>query len=87
MTTNVVLRYDAPVSVARAHDIRKLRVCQACGGIGAKDGMVDHMHGRCYIATNGLAALIALPRDVTSGLTLGDIGPVAMKALIESWTR
>jgi hypothetical protein len=45
--------------------------------------MVDCMHGRCYIARFGLDALLSLPSSQTDELTLGDIGPEAMRALLE----
>ncbi len=65
-----------------AHAVRRLQVCPRCKGIEDRNVMVRNMHGRCYIAVNGLSALLKLPAVETSGLRLSDIGRDAMKALL-----
>lgn len=65
-----------------AHAVRRLQVCPRCKGIEDRNVMVRGMHGRCYIAVNGLKALLALPAVETSGLRLSDIGREPMKALL-----
>lgn len=77
-------RYNSPAPKT-AHDVRRLTVCDACGGFGDKADMVRPealLHGRCFIALFGLPAFLALPRKQTDQCTLGDIGSTAMAALL-----
>jgi hypothetical protein len=77
-------------TVEKAHDVRTLRVCCHCDGIGNKDSMIHrneggtdrHWHGRCYIDQRGLHGFLSLPQEQTDKLPLGDIGVEAMKALL-----
>ena len=78
------------LSCIRSRDVRALRVCCRCGQLGDGRHMVrvvghkpqGEAHGRCYIAAFGLRALLALPLEDRDKLTLGDIGVVAMKAVL-----
>src|SRR5262245_215646 len=78
--------FDVSVVAApmNAHDVRKLRVCGACNGIGFGPHMVRGMHGACYVERRGVDELLALPPAETDGLTLGDIGPEIMRALMDA---
>ena len=84
-------RYDDPPELRTAHAVRRLASCGYCGGAGDARNMIpmqyanlkEHYHGRCYVARNGLKALLVLPQAVTDRLTLGDIGKETMKALLE----
>ena len=73
--------------VKKAHDVRTLRPCTGCNGIGNSDAMVEHgaswFHGRCFVVAVGETALFALPKAQTDRLTLGDLGVDLMKRLIE----
>jgi hypothetical protein len=68
-------------------DVRTLRPCTGCQGLGNSDSMVEHgaswFHGRCFVQHVGKAALFALPKAQTDKLTLGDLGVDLMKQLIE----
>lgn len=76
--------------IRTSKDVRNLRVCCRCGQLGDGRHMVrvsghrpqGEAHGRCFVAAFGLRALIALPLGEREKLTLGDIGVVAMKAVL-----
>ncbi len=75
--------------VNTAHDVRHLRVCAKCGLLGDKRRMVtsdtrDWWHGRCFIDTKGMNELLMLPTDQLDSLTLGDIGPSVMHAILNT---
>lgn len=69
-----------------AHDVRRLRTCRACGGMG--DGkfmpIIDGhpIHGFCAAEALGVAGLAKLPEAEIDKLTLSEIGPERMKALL-----
>lgn len=72
-----------------AHDVRHLTKCDLCLGIADKRHSVRtqrgvYLHGRCYVEQWGLAMLLKLPSDQTSSLTLSDLGPESMRALVDS---
>jgi hypothetical protein len=73
-----------------AHDVRHIVVCKHCEQIGDDRYMVrpfpkgNLYHGRCLMERFGLAKLIELPKCESDKLALGDIGPKAMKAVIEA---
>lgn len=67
------------------HDVRHLTVCTRCKELGDKRDMIDRVHGRCFIQEHGLAALLKLSKSVLSELRLDDIGPDAMKAILDLW--
>lgn len=73
-------------TVENAHDVRTLRVCSHCDGIGNRDSMIHHTdrywHGRCYISKYGLRIFLLLPQAQTDKLPLSDIGVEPMKALL-----
>lgn len=81
-----VARFDY-ATIDRAHDVRHLRPCYACGGIGDHRKMVSNTgnvyHGRCFEARFGIDALLDLPQVETGKLTIGDIGVKSMKALVD----
>jgi hypothetical protein len=84
-------KYMAEVEIRTAHDVRKLAGCAYCKGMGDKNHMIplgsgramEHVHGRCYAAVDGLPAILALPKEITDHLTISDIGGKVMKALLE----
>lgn len=69
-------------------DVRTLRECDLCTGLGHSnsmivlDGTARYVHGRCFIASQGLDAFLALPREQIIKMRLDDIGSDAMKALL-----
>ena len=83
-------KYIQEVELRTAHDVRKLAGCAYCKGMGDRGHMIplgsgrakEYVHGRCYAAVNGLDAILALPKDITDQLTIGDIGGPVMKALL-----
>lgn len=82
---------QAPLTVRlrTAHDVRHLTRCGHCGAIGDARNMLRAAasdrprHGRCFIAAEGLAALVALPLEVRGRLTLDDIGVDTMRHLLD----
>jgi len=72
--------------IERAHDVRKLRVCLLCDGLGHADYMLGnsegHTHGSCFIERHGRAHLVAFPEAETDKLCMADIGPDAMRFLL-----
>lgn len=85
-------RYDAHMEIRTCHDIRRMVTCYECDGIGDKQNMVpirpdhknaEYVHGRCFIAQEGMEAFLALPDETQDRLTLDDIGVFAMKRLME----
>lgn len=72
--------------IEKVHDVRTLRVCGSCGGLGHSHSMVDRgaewLHGRCFVARYGKAQLRHLPRATQHRLTLGDLGSAAMRYLL-----
>ena len=84
-------RYHADLDLRTAHDVRRLVCCTYCKGLGDKAKMIPpictdvekgYAHGRCYVSVKGQKAILALPKDVTDRLTIGDIGGPVMKALL-----
>jgi hypothetical protein len=79
-------------TIQKAHDVRSLRPCLLCDGLGHThnmiesecDGELSWMHGRCYIEANGLASFLLLPREQHDKLCMDDIGVEVMKKLLES---
>lgn len=77
-------------TVENAHDVRTLRVCCHCYGIGNRDLMIQrteggterYWHGRCYIDQRGLHGFLSMPQEQTDKMPLSDIGTEAMKALL-----
>lgn len=82
---------DDLVRVKKAHDVRTLRVCGSCDGLGNCDRMIEHgkewLHGRCFVSRYGKAELCHLPKKTTDRLTIGDLGVATMKYLINHQTR
>ena len=83
-------RYDYYPELRTCHDVRRLAPCERCKGMGDKRHMVpvgsgrarEHLHGRCYVKSYGLEAMLMLPRDITDTLYLDDIGGKTMTALM-----
>ncbi len=79
---------DNLISLRTAHDVRRLRSCQSCKGLGDKDCMIvgdqsGFFHGRCYANAYGVDALLALDNDDLRDLQLGDLGVDLMRKVIE----
>lgn len=86
--------YNSVTELKRAHDVRHLRICAHCKGLGDRREMVtlfpvdkDWHHGRCYIAIHGLHWFLRLPTGILANVTLGDIGVEAMRALLQEMER
>lgn len=83
-------------TVERVHDVRTLRACYWCDGLGNADSMIEGVeatdkgdkpifwHGRCFIFVNGEAMFFKLARKQTDKLPLSDIGVRVMKKLLEN---
>jgi hypothetical protein len=72
----------------KAHDVRHLRICPCCQALGDDREMVTIvMHGRCAFDHFGIGGLLKLPDEERNKLTIGDIGPAAMKVLVEDYER
>lgn len=76
----------------KAHDVRRLRPCALCGGIGflpqmltlALDDAVDApCHGSCVVRTRSHEDILALPREQRSRLRLNETGPELMRKLLD----
>ena len=76
--------YQPELPLKKAHDVRRLEGCQ-CGGIGFRNQMAKidgkFWHGRCAIATFGFDRIAAMSSE-HANFRLDDIGPEAMKALL-----
>lgn len=85
--------------IEKAHDVRTLKVCDRCSGLGNRGSMLEvrlpgklsrpkvHMHGRCYIKTYGFLAFLQLPKMEQDKIPMSDIGVRRMKALMKSRER
>lgn len=82
------------VSIEKAHDVRTLRGCAHCGGLGHAYQMIEGtpfadtkgtpwFHGRCFAAKFGDDAILKLGKRDRDKLTLGDLGVRLMRSLVE----
>jgi hypothetical protein len=82
---------DELVRLEKAHDVRTLRVCGSCGGMGNNDRMIEHgtewLHGRCFVARYGKAELCQLPQAQTDRMSMNDLGLEVMKYLVNHRSR
>jgi hypothetical protein len=77
-------------TVEKAHDVRALRGCDECGGLGNEDRMLHvdigrgkvFIHGRCFVRAFGLESFVKLPQAQLNKMSLGDVGFRAMKAIV-----
>jgi hypothetical protein len=86
------LPLDELSRVKSVKDVRSLRPCACCGGVGNADTMIDWdngewLHGRCFVARYGRADLCHLPKGKTDRLTLGDLGIQTMQYLLNHRSR
>lgn len=85
------------VSVERAHDVRTLRGCAHCGGLGHSHRMVEGSahetkstpwyHGRCFAEKYGDDQLLKLGRIQLERLCIGDLGTLLMTLVIDRLDR
>jgi hypothetical protein len=68
--------------IKNAHDVRHLTICPICNQLGDGRWMAGGKHGRCILDTEGIDGLLRLPKEEADRLCLGDIGPSAMRALV-----
>ena len=72
--------------VLRAQDIRKLRPCALCGGIGYLPQMLvlgsGPAHGTCVVAAMSENEILALPRCEAEKLRLNEISKDLMLKLL-----
>jgi hypothetical protein len=81
----------------RAHDIRKLRTCRACDGIGFAPHMLEGVfgpsvrpekpelyHGACVVQLLSREQILALPAEERNKLRLSETGPDLMRALMDA---
>lgn len=83
-----------------AHDVRKLRLCAICDGVGHLDRMLSldaihgsdtsargHLyHGECAVRMLRRAEVLSLPLAEKQKLTLADTGLDLMRELVEQVT-
>jgi hypothetical protein len=71
----------------KAHDVRHLCQCAACNALGDDRDMIQadgkNWCGGCAVVNFGIDGICALPRTQRRKFRLGDIGPKAMKALVD----
>lgn len=85
---------EPTIDIRTAHDVRRLRKCAFCGGMGDSKYMpfaaypgnhgtelMGHLHGFCAMKVLGVAGILKLPMDEINKLSLGEIGPAAMTAI------
>lgn len=69
----------------KAHDVRALRPCAKCDGLGDRRQMIlGHFHGECYLEEHSIAEVLALPDDERGKFRLGDGDAPTIKAIVES---
>ncbi len=75
----------------KSHDVRKLRRCSICEGIGHKDRMLtlpgwpveQLFHGDCAVRMLSRSEVLALPWSEQKKLTIEDTGMDLMKELLK----
>ncbi len=76
-----------PIDLRTCHDVRHLRPCAVCAGLGDRRHMVRLgklcYHGKCYAEARGLPELLKLPADTLGTLYLEDVGPKIMRAILD----
>jgi len=87
------------LSIERAHDVRTLRGCAHCGGLGHANRMLEGdphetrstawYHGRCFAAKFGEKALLEMGRIQLERLCIGDLGTKLVTAVIDrlGWSK
>jgi LSD1 subclass zinc finger protein len=70
-----------------AHDVRFLRLCKGCDGLGDRRRMLNlpdgAYHDHCAIARNMQSAILKLPAAERNKITIGAAGPELMRKLME----
>lgn len=70
----------------KAHDVRHLRVCKGCAGLGDGRWMLNlpdgQYHDHCAIARNMQSAILRLPATERAKITIGAAGPDLMRKLM-----
>lgn len=75
-----------------AHDVRKLRVCSICRGVGHLDTLLvlpgfpagSLYHGECAVRMLRRNEVLALPHSEKRKLTLADTGVDLMRELLDN---
>lgn len=71
-----------------AHDVRKLKPCERCKGIGYGPVMLvlsdGHYHGVCVVEMLTNEEILALPKDERRKLRLNEAGVELMRKLVEA---
>ena len=74
------------VAMRTAHDVRHLHRCAGCGQPADGRHMIfsnqRYWHGRCFGAHYGIDTLCGMPRTQLEKLTIGDVGPDAMREIM-----
>jgi hypothetical protein len=80
-------RFEPTIVLQKAHDVRHLNSCAYCLAIGDRRYMPKvggkYMHGFCALETLTVDGVLKLPRHEIGKISLGEIGPVAMKAICD----
>jgi hypothetical protein len=81
------------VSIERSHDVRTLRGCAHCGGLGHANRMLEGepretqstpwYHGRCFALKFGEKSLLDMGRIQLERLCIGDLGTRLMMKIID----
>jgi len=72
----------------KARDVRYLRICKGCDGLGDARKMLNlpdgPYHDHCAIARNVQSAILKLPAAERDKITLGAAGPELMRKLMDA---
>lgn len=84
---------DDLIHIPRSHDVRTLRGCAHCGGLGHAHKMIEGSaletksepwyHGRCFAAKYGDEQLVRLGRSYLEKLCIGDLGVRLMSLVMD----
>ncbi len=72
----------------KAHDVRHLRVCKGCGGLGDRRRMLDlheagPHHDFCAVERFGADAMLELPASERRKISIGAAGTHLMRRLLD----
>lgn len=83
-------RYEG--EIRKAHDVRLLRTCAICDGLGLEPEMIrydggTHVHPACYYKTHGEGHVLRLMNDDLAKFRISDVPTEVMKKMLRKWAR
>ena len=70
--------------ILTAHAVRRLTVCDLCGGLGDKNRMIEGWaHPICFKRVHGFASVLSLPAKQSGKFRLKDLTPSELRRLLE----